>query len=175
MKKLNGVYRENLHDHEIDYISGKATFFNRSKVVVEQNDEVVREITAENILTAVGSHPRVSKIPVAEFGITSDGFFNLLEQPKKVAVIGEGYIAIGLAGTLHTLGTETHMFIRNKGVLQTFDPIIQETLLAEYERQGIYVHDHSNVSKIEDIGNDWERVHYKRNGIREVLDVDCLL
>ena len=51
----------------------------------------------------------------------SDGFFELDALPKKVAVVGAGYIAVELAGILNALGSETFIFCRKEGVLRTFD------------------------------------------------------
>ena len=58
-----------------------------------------RRYTGKNILIAVGGTPTLPEVPGVELGITSDGFFDLEEVPKKCAVIGSGYIAVELAGT----------------------------------------------------------------------------
>ncbi len=64
---------------------------------VEVNGE---QYTADHILIAVGGRPTIPNIPGAEHGIDSNGFFDLMEQPKRVAVIGAGYIAVEIAGVL---------------------------------------------------------------------------
>lgn len=56
-----------------------------------------------------------------EHCIDSDGFFEIKEQPRKVAVVGAGYIAVELAGVLNGLGSDTTLFCRKEGVLRTFD------------------------------------------------------
>ena len=58
----------------------------------------------------------------------SDGFFDIKEQPKKVAVVGAGYIAVELAGIFHALGTEAHLFIRKERAMRTLDPLLSEIL-----------------------------------------------
>ncbi|MFA0544443.1 NAD-binding protein, partial [Vibrio sp. 10N.222.52.B7] len=75
-------------------------------------------------------------IPGAEHGIDSNGFFDLMEQPKRVAVIGAGYIAVEIAGVLSALGTETHLFCRKESPLRSFDPMIVETLVEVMEAEG---------------------------------------
>ena len=60
---------------------------------------------------------------VYEFGTNSDGFFDIETLPKKVAIVGAGYIAVEFAGMLNALGSETHLFIRHKTFLRAFDPI----------------------------------------------------
>lgn len=96
-----------------------------------------------------GGHPNIPKIPGAEHGITSDGFFELSSQPKRVALVGAGYIAVELAGMFASLGTETHLFIRHDSFLRSFDPIIQETIVNYYETHlKIHIHRQSTQSSI---------------------------
>lgn len=87
---------------------------------------------AKHIVIAVGGRPTVpseKEIPGASYGITSDEFFELETQPKRVAVIGAGYIAVELAGVFNTLGSETHLVIRHNELLRTFDPMMSEVLV----------------------------------------------
>lgn len=87
---------------------------------------------AKKILIAVGGRPTIptsDKIPGAEYGINSDGFFDIEEQPKRVAVVGAGYIAVELSGVFNTLGTETHLIIRKDQILRSFDPMLPEVLM----------------------------------------------
>jgi glutathione reductase (NADPH) len=99
--------------------------------------------TADHILVAVGGRPTIPNIPGAEYGIDSNGFFELNEQPKRVAVIGAGYIAVEIAGVLHALGTETHLFCRKESPLRSFDPMIIETLVEVMNTEGPTLHTHS--------------------------------
>merc|ERR1719284_1313293 len=71
--------------------------------------------------------------------ITSDGFFELEEMPKKAAVLGAGYIAVEMAGILNTFGTDTTLFTRGEGPLRDFDNLMRETLSKEMEKQGLKV------------------------------------
>ena len=159
IKRLNGIYEKNLKNDKVEYLHGLATFVDPHTVKVTLDDKTEVDIKAKKILVAVGGHPNIPDMPGAELGITSDGFFELSKQPKKVAVIGAGYIAVELAGMFHALGTETHLFIRQDKFLRTFDPLIQDKVVAEYERQGIVLHKNSSQSKVEDVGNGIKRVH----------------
>lgn len=98
---------------------------------VEVNGELY---TADHILIAVGGRPSIPNIPGAEYGIDSNGFFELSEQPKRVAVIGAGYIAVEIAGVLNALGTETHLFCRKESPLRSFDPHDHRNLSGSDER-----------------------------------------
>jgi len=176
VKRLNGIYEKNLANDKVEYIHGRATFLDKHSVEVTLDDGSKQTIKAKNTLVAVGGHPTIPQnIPGSDLGITSDGFFDLEKQPKKAALVGAGYIAVEMAGMFHALGTETHLFIRHDKFLRTFDPMIQDKVTAEYERQGIHLHRQSSQSKIEDLGNGMKRLHYKDHTGEGTLDVDCLL
>ena len=102
--RLNGIYEKNLQNDKVDYISGQAKFAGPHELVVQERSGGEKRLTAEYICIAVGGRPSKIKVEGAEYGIDSDGFFRLEEMPKKVAVVGAGYIAIELAGIFHTLG-----------------------------------------------------------------------
>jgi len=175
IRRLNGIYEKNLGNDKVDYLHGTATFKDKHFVKVTLDDNTEVDVKAKNILVAVGGYPNVPPVEGAELGITSDGFFELEKQPKKVAVVGAGYIAIEMAGMFHALGTETHLFIRHDKFLRTFDPMIQDKVTAEYERQGIHIHKYSSQSKVEDLGNGNKRLHYKDSNGEGTLDIDTLL
>jgi glutathione reductase (NADPH) len=107
---------------------------NKNELKITKADGSSYNVKAKKIVIAVGGRPTIpsdEQIPGASYGIDSDGFFDIEEQPKRVAVVGAGYIAVELAGVFHTLGTETHLMIRHEKVLRTFDPMLQD-VLGEY-------------------------------------------
>jgi len=114
-------------------IEGAASFAGPKTLRVGSTD-----YTAEHILIAVGGQPRMLSIPGAkEFAITSDGFFDLPEMPKRVGVVGGGYIAVELAGVLSELGSETTLICRGESVLRGFDNLITSTLMEEMQKAGL--------------------------------------
>lgn len=177
VKRLNGIYERNLHNDKVEYIHGRAHLLSKNEAEVVLDDGTKTTIKAKNILLATGGHPNKPKdIPGSEMGITSDGFFDLETQPKKVAVVGAGYIAVEMAGMFNALGTETHLFIRHDTFLRNFDPMIQETITKEYERQGMHIHRRSSQSKLEKGDQPgWMNLHYSDSQGPGVLDVDCVL
>jgi len=96
-------------------------------------------ISAEHVLIATGGRPIVPAIPGAELAITSDGFFELGEQPKRPLVIGAGYIATELAGVLHSLGSDVTMLLRKEILLRGFDSTLRETVMDEMQSAGINI------------------------------------
>lgn len=121
--RIHASYETGLSKNRVDVIRGFARFVDAH--TVEVNGET---ITADHILIATGGRPSHPDIPGAEYGIDSDGFFELPALPKRVAVVGAGYIAVELAGVVNALGAETHLFVRKHSPLRSFDPMLSETL-----------------------------------------------
>jgi glutathione reductase (NADPH) len=178
VKRLNGIYARNLDNDKVEHIHGRAHLTGKNTAQVVLDDGTTQDIRAKKILLAVGGRPiQPQGIPGAEYGIDSDGFFEIEQQPKKVAIVGAGYIAVEFAGMFNALGTETHLFIRQDRFLRAFDPMIQDTVTAEYERLGIKVHKRSSQSKIEkDEKTGKLTVHYEdASGTGKLEDVDELI
>jgi glutathione reductase (NADPH) len=175
IKRLNGIYETNLKNEGAEHVHGKATFLSKNEVQVTLDDGSKETVRGKHILVATGGYPTIPDIPGADLGITSDGFFELEQQPKKVVIVGAGYIAVEFAGMFNALGTETHLFIRHDNFLRTFDPMIQEKLAAEYARQGIHVHKQSAVQKVEDAGNGNKKISYKDVDGESTIEVDTLI
>jgi glutathione reductase (NADPH) len=142
IKRLNGAYENNWAKEGIDLVHGTATFTDAKSLEVElQDGSGKKTFSAPHICIATGGFPVLpSDISGAEHGITSDGFFDIETIPKKVAIVGAGYIAVELAGIFNALGTEVHMFIRGQTFLRKFDPMIQATLTKRYEDVGVIIH-----------------------------------
>ena len=132
---INQYWHRYVDDNGIDYIQGYAHFADASTVTVNGQN-----YTADHIVIATGSQPVVPPLPGAELGITSDGFFDLNKMPRKVAVIGGGYIGVELSGMLRALGSDVSLFAMEDRLLAQFDPMISEELQAQMQIQGIDVH-----------------------------------
>lgn len=142
--KLNGIYEKNLKNSGVEYIAGMAEFDGANKVKVGSD-----EYTADHILIAVGGTPSFPPIEGAkEHAISSDGFFGLKTQPKKVAVIGAGYIAVELAGVFSALHTDTTLVIRHEQAMRTLDDMLREELHISLKRIGVKLATNSTPEKI---------------------------
>ena len=95
--------------------------------------------SAEHIVIAVGGAPCLPDVPGAELGITSDGFFELDALPRRVAVVGAGYIAVELAGVLNALGADVTMLLRREHLLRGFDAMLRESLMEEMLNAGVNI------------------------------------
>ncbi len=134
IERLNDIYHRNLDVSDVTEITGTAVFKDPRTVIVNGQD-----YHSENILIATGGTPVVPDLPGAELGITSDGFFELESQPKRVVVIGGGYIAVEFAGVLAALGSEVTLLLRGEVFLRGFDATLRETLLEEMQNAGINI------------------------------------
>ncbi|PHH86071.1 hypothetical protein CDD83_10792 [Cordyceps sp. RAO-2017] len=178
VKRLNGIYERNLGNDKVEYLHGWGRLLSRNQAEVKLDDGSKVVVNAKKILIAVGGRPNPPpSIPGAELGINSDGFFDIERQPKRVAIVGAGYIAVEFAGMFNALGTETHLFIRHDSFLRNFDPMIQEAVTAEYERLGVRLHRRSNASRVERAADGSLTVSYRDGDGREasVAGVDHLI
>ena len=141
--RIHNSYDNVLGRNKVDVIKGFARFVDAH--TVEVNGE---KITADHILIATGGRPVLPNIPGAEYGIDSDGFFELQALPKRTAVVGAGYIAVEIAGVLNALGSETHLFVRKHAPLRTFDPLIVDTLVEVMNTEGPTLHTESTPKAV---------------------------
>lgn len=142
--RIHQSYTNGLKKNGVELLLGYARFEDQNTVEVAGV-----HYRAPHILIATGGSPIIPDIPGAELGITSDGFFALDELPKRTAVVGAGYIAVEIAGVLHSLGSKTHLLVRHDRPLRTFDKDIITSLLSEMKSSGPDFHPHSQVSKVE--------------------------
>lgn len=172
VKRLNGIYERNLDNSKVDRINGYAKFIDKNSVDV--NGEVY---SADRFLIATGSRPSAQDhIPGHEYGIDSDGFFELESLPKKAFVVGAGYIAVEMAGIMSTLGTDTTLAVRFDSPLRTFDFMIQENLVEELAHIGVKLSKQTHVKKVEKEADGTLTVHAEVAGqLKKFEGVDCLL
>ncbi|MCB1925641.1 MAG: glutathione-disulfide reductase [Gammaproteobacteria bacterium] len=133
--RINNYWDGYVVDSGITRIDGRARFVDSRTIEVDG-----QTYTADHIVVATGGRPIVPPVPGAELGITSDGFFELTAQPRKVAIIGAGYIGVELAGVLRALGSEVSVVALEARVLETFDDMIGDVLMDEMHKQGIELH-----------------------------------
>lgn len=137
VERLNGIYARNLERRGVTLLAGTAVLRDRNSVAVD--GELHR---ADRIIIATGGYPLIPALPGAELGITSDGFFQLRECPRRVAVVGAGYIAVELAGVMAALGAEVTLVVRHDGVLRDFDGMIREILQESLAADGVHLLTH---------------------------------
>ncbi len=167
ISRIHASYDRVLAKNNVTVIQGFARFIDANTVDVNGT-----LYSADHISIATGGRPSWPEIPGAQFGIDSDGFFALAEQPKRVAIVGAGYIAVELAGVLNALGSETHLLVRHEKALRHFDPILSDTLVEQMARDGLKLHPHTEVTALQQQA-DSSLLLQLNNG--NTLEVDCLI
>ena len=134
IQRLNAGYERGLDGNKVEVIKGEAVFESKNTIVVGE-----KRFESSHILIATGGYPMVPDTTGAQLGITSDGFFELKKQPKKVAVIGAGYIAVEFSGLLNALGSDVSLFLRRNEFLRHFDHSIRARLTEEMDKDGVRI------------------------------------
>lgn len=165
--RIHRSYNNVLGKNKVEVIHGFARFVDAHTVEVSGET-----ITADHILIATGGRPTRPSIPGVEYGIDSDGFFALDGLPKRMAIVGAGYIAVEIAGVVNALGSETHLFVRKHAPLRSFDPLIFSTLVEVMKVEGPTLHTESTPQAVEK-NTDGSLTLRLTNG--EFYTVDCLI
>jgi glutathione reductase (NADPH) len=137
IERLNGLYAANLARRQVELVRAHASFVDAHTVSAGG-----RQLHAPNIFIATGGRPLLPPLPGAELGITSDGFFELGAQPRRVAVVGGSYIAVELASIFSGLGSETTLVLRGATALRSFEPMLGETIGKILSEEGVEVVTH---------------------------------
>jgi glutathione reductase (NADPH) len=164
--RLNGIYRRLLLESGVSLHEGHATL--RDAHTVEINGQ---SYSAAHILIATGGWPRRPDIPGHELAITSNEAFFLNALPRRVLVVGGGYIAVEFAGIFHGLGAHTTLLYRGELFLRGFDDGIRQHLRNELQQKGVDLRFNSEIVRLD--RNDDGSIKATLKDDRE-LEVDCV-
>lgn len=142
--RLSSLYEKNLQGARVEVMHGAARLVDAHTVAVNG-----QHITAEHILVATGGTPFVPQIPGVEHAITSNEVFELPQLPRRVLMVGGGYIAVEFAGIFHGLGAQVTLCYRGEQVLRGFDDDVRAHLHDAMVTKGISVRLHEDVTQIE--------------------------
>ncbi|MFJ2364740.1 glutathione-disulfide reductase [Pseudomonas sp. NPDC087697] len=144
INRLNGIYRNLLVGSGVTLHEGHA------KIVGPHEVEINGERhTAKHILVATGGWPQIPEIPGHEHAISSNQAFFLKELPKRILVVGGGYIAVEFAGIFHGLGAETTLLYRGELFLRGFDGSVRKHLQEELTKRGMNLQFNADIERIE--------------------------
>lgn len=144
IQHLNGIYRNLLVNSGVTLLEGHAAL--KGPHEVEVNGQIY---SAEHILIATGGWPQVPDIPGREHAITSNEAFYLQQLPKRIVVVGGGYIAVEFASIFHGLGAQTTLMYRGEMFLRGFDGSVRTHLHDELTKRGMDVRFNSDIERIE--------------------------
>jgi glutathione reductase (NADPH) len=146
--RLNATYRRLLDTAGASIFDARATFIDPHTL-----DVGGKHVTAQHIVIATGGYPVRLPIPGADLGIISDAAFYLPHMPKRVAIIGSGYIAVEFAGIFAGLGAQVDLVYRQPLPLRGFDHDLRESLVEALGAQGIALHPSCRPVKLEADGD----------------------
>lgn len=164
--RLNGIYRNLLVNSGVTLLEGHARLQDAHTVEVDG-----QRFSAKHILIATGGWPQVPDIPGKEYAITSNEAFFLKELPRRVLVVGGGYIAVEFAGIFHGLGARTSLLYRRELFLRGFDRGVREHLRDELSKKGLDLQFNSDIARI-DKQADGTLAATLKDG--RVLEADCV-
>ncbi len=167
IKMINDWYAGYLKDLGVEVLQGWGQLVDTHTVEVDG-----KRYTAETIVLSPGAEPIVPPVPGAELGITSDGFFQLTEQPKNVAIIGAGYIGVELAGVFRALGTGVTLVDIAPEPTPLFDEMLKEQVKTNLQADGVVLKMPFRVTaleKAEDGSLSVKGEHETLNGFDQII------
>ena len=132
IKRLNEIYKGLLKNSGVEIFNDFASFEDQYTVKVGKN-----LIQSKLFLIAVGTKPRKLSFSAQKKIITSDDAFDLKKLPKKILILGGGYIAVEFASIFNGLGVDVTMCIRGRKILRGFDDDVIEHLSTQMKERGI--------------------------------------
>jgi glutathione reductase (NADPH) len=148
IERLHAVYNNLLQKSGVSLITGRANLLDAHTVAIDD-----KQYSAERILIATGGWPSVPDIPGKQHIVTSNDMFFLEQLPKRIIIVGGGYIAVECAGIMHGLGVNTTICHRGHKLLRGFDDDIRDFLAHEMTRKGINILLNTDIEAIESAGD----------------------
>ena len=167
IQRLNGIYKNLLTDSGVTLLQAHARLIDAHTVEVEG-----QHYSAEHILVATGGWPFVPEIPGREHAITSNEAFYLDELPRRVLVVGGGYIAVEFASIFHGCGAATKLLYRGELFLRGFDGSLRDHLKDEMIKKDIDLQFNADIARI-DKQADGSLLATLKDG--RALEADCIL
>ena len=156
ISRLNRIYKGMLDNAGVTHFDGRARIVDAHHIDI--NDKVV---STEKILVATGGWPVVPEFPGREHVITSNEAFFLDKLPRRLLVVGGGYIAVEFAGIFAGLGVTTHLSYRGPLFLRGFDQDIREAVAAEMPKKNVGLRFNSIVKEVRKLPNGELDVHFE--------------
>src|SRR5664280_1163473 len=148
VERLHAAYNNRLQKSGVRIITGRANLLDAHTVAVDG-----KQYSADRILIATGGWPFVPDMPGKQHIVTSNDMFFLDQLPKRIIIVGGGYIAVEFASILHGLGVNTTICHRGHKLLRGFDEDIRDFLAHEMTKKGINILLNTDIEAIESAGD----------------------
>ncbi len=151
--RLSDLYRQNVIKAGVEIFMDRAEFIDAHTLHLKKADKT---ITAERILIATGGRPsrEIEGVPGCQHFITSNDAFYLKALPKRIVVVGGGYIAVEFAHIFHGLGCDVTLMYRGAKILRGFDDDMRDALTESAQKRGIRVIVNRNVARVDKRGEE---------------------
>ena len=149
VERLHAAYNNRLQKSGVRIITGRANLLDAHTVAVDG-----KQYSADRILIATGGWPFVPDMPGKQHIVTSNDMFFLDQLPKRIIIVGGGYIAVEFASILHGLGVNTTICHRGHKLLHGFDEDIRDFLAHEMTQKGINILFNTDIEAIESAADD---------------------
>lgn len=146
--RLNGVYQRLLEGRGVTILRGRGRVVGPHRLEVRGPDGELSEVSAAHVLLATGGRPVRPTMPGAEHVWISDDIFHLPEMPRRVLVVGGGYIAVELAGVFAGYGAQVTQIYRGALFLRGFDRDVRVHLDQEMRRKGVDLRFHRDLASV---------------------------
>lgn len=157
--RLEAAYGKTLANAKVEVLRTRAVLEGPHRINLVSQD---RTVTARNILIATGARPFVdTHVPGCDLAITSNEVFHLAAQPKRIIIVGGGYIAVEFAGIFHGLGSAVMLLYRGEEILRGFDDDLRAALHKEYAAKGMDVRVKTSIARVDRL---------PAGGLRVILD-----
>ena len=166
LDRLEGIYNRLLRDANVDIVAGRGVVADAHTIEVNG-----KRLTAERILVATGGWPVIPDFPGKEHVITSNEALDLPQRPKRIIIVGGGYIAVEFAGIFNALGSEVTLIIRRGAILRGFDLDVRAALTDELTKKGIKIHRDCTVRSVEKTPGGYS-VSFD---MAEEMEADCVM
>ncbi|KQQ55556.1 glutathione reductase [Pseudomonas sp. Leaf127] len=166
IQRLNGIYRTLLLDSGVTLLEGHARLTGPNGIEING-----KQYSAERILIATGGWPQVPDVPGREHAITSNEAFHLKVLPKRIVVVGGGYIAVEFASIFNGLGAQTLQAYRGDLFLRGFDGSVRKHLHEELLKRGVEVRFNCDIERIDKQADGSLKLTLKDGG---TLETDCV-
>ncbi len=143
LDRLEAIYEKLLLDADVDIYYGKAKFISKNSIEIEK-----KIITAKKVIIASGGYSKKLDVLGGELCIDSDDALELKKLPKKITIIGGGYIAIEFAFIFALLGSKVNILYRGKKILKNFDSDLTKMLEDAMGLVNINLITNVNIKKI---------------------------
>jgi glutathione reductase (NADPH) len=168
--RLNAVYLRLLDGAGVKLHMGRGRLMDRHTIQIGE-----QTVTADKILIATGGHPVIPSIPGCELAITSSEAFHLPELPKRITIVGGGYIAVEFAGIFHRLGAHVELVLRRDRVLRGFDQECRTAVHDALKESGIKMRTEVEIGRIVAKGADGKGPYEVHTPLVGMFETDLVM